>query len=646
MDSKVAHKSLPVSVIDLLLQQLRPIDRCLGLRLYRGSVLAPLPESEELALPAARSFWLAAWIHYAQAQGHSGLSLQPSARLSDIFCAGDIPPAADLCLADFFAELGELRDFKGARCVAMDGGEQEAPCRFDHSTRILYFQSSYQRELELAQAWVQRSRTYMIPASPDLKMLWGHCFPAAAVTQNPWQSVACFCALRQSLCLITGGPGTGKTTTMARWICLLQCLEDTARPQRIHLLAPTGKAAMRLEESLQAQSAELMATLPEAWRTRMESMLLGSLQGATTVHQFIGRQADGRVRHHAGNTVESDCIVVDEASMLDLELSWALFQALPAHCRVVLLGDQNQLCAVESGKVFADLLAASGGASGASQQFTAAWLQAYSEVTGFSLPVVGLGEPAACDRVVELSHSYRFTAQSVVGELSQYLVQKQALPQECSSVMQTDSDQWLSQLRELWQPYGQALAADVAVEDLLKVFNQCRILCAQRTGPYGSERINTILARELVADASNCLEPVHGLPFMIQRNQAKLDLWNGDCGLFYYDASQQSLQAYLPGPDGLRCLNASTLSDWEPAFAMTIHKSQGSEFEHVAVLLPTTTINFVSWEMVYTAVTRAKKSIQLLVHPELLGQRLPRTQRDSGLAQRIHELQADTLSGA
>ena len=138
-------------------------------------------------------------------------------------------------------------------------------------------------------------------------------------------------------------------------------------------------------------------------------------------------------------------------------------------------------------------------------------------------------------------------------------------------------------------------------------------------------------------------EPVHGLPFMIRRNQAKLDLWNGDCGIFYYDAQQQSLQAYLPGPDGLRCLNVSTLTDWEPAFAMTIHKSQGSEFEHVGVLLPTAAVNFVSWEMVYTAVTRAKKSIQLLLSSELLGQRLPRTQRDSGLAQRIQELQADTL---
>lgn len=644
MDTDAMHEDLPLGVIALLLQQLRPIDRCLGLRLYRGSVLAPLPEPDELALPAARSFWLAALIHYAQAHGHSGLSLQPTVRLSNIFREGGIPTAADLCLADLFAELGELRDFKGARCVAMDGAGQEAPCRFDPRTHILYFQSNYQRELELAQAWVQRSRSYTIQANPDLKMLWGHCFPTATLAQNPWQSVACFSALRESLCIITGGPGTGKTRTIARWICLLQCLADTARPQRIHLLAPTGKAAMRLQESLQVQSAQLLGSLPEVWRTRMEAKLAESLHAATTVHQFIGRQLDGRVRHHAGNTVESDCIVVDEASMLDLELSWALFQALPAHCRVVLLGDQNQLCAVESGKVFADLLAASGGASGAAQQFTAGWRQAYSEVTGLSHAVVGLSEAVADDRVVELTHSYRFTAQSEVGELARCLVQTQALPHESSAVMQTDVDEWLPQLRQLWQPYVQALAADVAIEDLLAAFNQCRILCAQRTGLYGSERINVILARELVADVSNCSEPVHGLPFMIRRNQAKLDLWNGDCGIFYYDAQQQSLQAYLPGPDGLRCLNASTLTDWEPAFAMTIHKSQGSEFEHVGVLLPTAAVNFVSWEMVYTAVTRAKKSIQLLLSSELLGQQLPRTQRDSGLAQRIQELQADTLS--
>jgi exodeoxyribonuclease V alpha subunit len=644
MDTDAMHEDLPLGVIDLLLQQLRPIDRCLGLRLYRGSVLAPLPEPDELALPAARSFWLAALIHYAQAHGHSGLSLQPTVRLSNIFREGGIPAAADLCLADLFAELGELRDFKGARCVAMDGAGQEAPCRFDPRTHILYFQSNYQRELELAQAWVQRSRSYTIQANPDLKMLWGHCFPVATLDQNPWQSVACFSALRESLCIITGGPGTGKTRTIARWICLLQCLADAARPRRIHLLAPTGKAAMRLQESLQVQSAQLLGSLPEVWRTRMEAKLTESLHAATTVHQFIGRQTDGRVRHHAGNPVESDCIVVDEASMLDLELSWALFQALPAHCRVVLLGDQNQLCAVESGKVFADLLAASGGASGASQQFTAGWRQAYSEVTGLSHAVVGLSEAIAGDRVVELTHSYRFTAQSEVGELARCLVQTQALPHESSAVMQTDVDEWLPQLRQLWQPYAQALAADVAVEDLLAAFNHCRILCAQRTGLYGSERINAILARELVADVSNCSEPVHGLPFMIRRNQAKLDLWNGDCGIFYYNAQQQSLQAYLPGPDGLRCLNISTLTDWEPAFAMTIHKSQGSEFEHVGVLLPTAAVNFVSWEMVYTAVTRAKKSIQLLLSPELLGQRLPRTQRDSGLAQRIQELQADTLS--
>ena len=644
MDSEVVHARLSAGVIARLLQQLRPIDGCLGLRLYRGSALAALPEPEELALPSARSFWLAAWIHYAQAQGHSGLSLQPTVRLSDLFFDVSIPAAADICLADFFAELGELRDFKGARCVALDAREQELPCRFDHATRILYFQSSYRRELELAQAWVQRSHSYALSPSPDLKVLWQYCFPAVAVADNPWQSVACFSALRQSLCLITGGPGTGKTTTMARWICLLQCLQDAERPQRIHLLAPTGKAAMRLGESLQAQSAQLLATLPEALRDRLASKLTESLHGATTVHQFIGRQTDGRVRHHAGNPVATDCIVVDEASMLDLELSWALFQALPTHCRVVLLGDQNQLCAVESGKVFADLLAASRGAGGGAQQFTAGWLQAYTQLTGLSHAALELGESPACDQVVALTHSYRFAAQSEVGALARQLVQTQALPQEPSAVMQSDAHAWLGQLRDLWQPYAKALAADVAVEDLLAAFSQCRILCAQRTGPCGSERINAILVREMVADVANAQEPVHGLPFMIRRNQAKLDLWNGDCGVFYYDHQQQSLQAYLPGPDGLRCLNATTLSDWEPAFAMTIHKSQGSEFEHVCVLLPAVAANFISWEMVYTAVTRAKQSIQLLLSPELIGQRLPRIQRYSGLAQRIQELQADAAS--
>ena len=640
MDSKIMHNSLPIRLVACLLQQLRPIDCSLGLRLYRGSALEALPDAEELALPAARSFWLAACIQYAQSQGHSGLSLQRTVRLSDLFPERTgIPPDADLCLVDFFGELAEVRDFRGTCCVALDGIEQDAPCRFDNATHVLYFQSSYQRELEVAQAWVKRSRTYTIQPSSDMKILWGHCFPAGSVAENPWQSVACFSAMRQSLCLITGGPGTGKTTTMARWICLVQCLEDAVRPQSMHLLAPTGKAAMRLEESLQAQSAELMGTLPEALRARLEPKLAGSLHGAMTVHQFIGRQTDGSVRHHAGNTVQSDCIVVDEASMLDLDLSWALFQALPAHCRVVLLGDQNQLCAVESGKVFADLLAASGDA----HQFTADWLKAYTQFTGLKHANIEIGDAAAVDRVVALVHSYRFTAQSEVGELVRHLVETEALPQQECPVIHSDESGWIAKLLDLWQPYAKALAADVAVEDLIAIFNQCRILCAQRTGPCGSERINAIMVGKTVADIADGHEPVHGLPFMIQRNQAKLNLWNGDCGLFYYDVQQQSLQAYVPGPDGLRSLNAATLTNWEPAFAMTIHKSQGSEFEHVCVLLPEEAASFISWEMVYTAVTRAKQSIQLLLSSELLGRRLPRTQRYSGLAQRILELNADAM---
>jgi exodeoxyribonuclease V alpha subunit len=491
----------------------------------------------------------------------------------------------------------------------------------------------------------------------------------------PGQAVAVALALRQRLLVLSGGPGTGKTTTVVN---LLACLLLDHPTSRIALAAPTGKAAARLAEAIRERAASLPADL----RNR--------LPGQThTVHRLLGVRGDGRgFVHSATRPLDIDLLVVDEASMLDLALARRLFDAVPPRARVVLLGDKDQLSAVESGAVFAEI--------GASPRLGAAvradltrWLgQDPLDVPGI---VLDLGTTAATDRspladsIAWLTNTYRFGATSGIGRLAERV--RDGQPVEALDLLERSREapsgdlQWLPTtprpgpvllnpsastappapgadelIERAWagyQPLVDALLDDPTdATRALAAFQRFRVLCATRQGPFGTAAVNAALAARL----QQALSPrwpvarsaidgaVLGMALIVLRNDHGLQVFNGDLGLVLPGAAAAAgahgaagLSVVFPQADGrLRRLPVSRLPEHDTAFAMTVHKAQGSEFDEVLVALPPQPSRACSRELLYTAVTRARQRVTLAAPAAVVEAAiLSPTRRESGLRDRL-----------
>jgi len=392
-------------------------------------------------------------------------------------------------------------------------------------------------------------------------------------------------AFGQRLELITGGPGTGKTTSLARIIGLLQA-QAGGKPPRIALAAPTGKAAARMTAALAAAGVVVDAV-------------------AQTLHRLLGMRADGSgFRHGRERPLAVDLLVVDEASMIDLSLMAHLLAALPADARLILLGDRDQLSAVEAGAVFADLCAS---------------------------PVL-----ASC--MTTLTTSFRFGGDSGIGRLAESLRRgnvEGAIAQLRASGMdldwQPEGDQraLIAAARDGYRPYREAVAARLTPEELFARFNDFRVLCAHR------QDVAAINRALMVGDA---LRPAPGTPLMVVRNDALLRLFNGDIGLVLPDPADGSLKACFPGETaGPRWIPLARLPAWEPAWAMTVHKSQGSEFENVLLALPAAVSPVATRELVYTGVTRARSRVSLWAGAAVLQAAIEqRAERMSGLREKLN----------
>ncbi len=462
-----------------------------------------------------------------------------------------------------------------------------------------------------------------------------------------WQQLAAGLGLRQRLLVISGGPGTGKTTTVVQLLALLLAGQPGCR---IALAAPTGKAAARMAEALQARAAGL----PEALR-------LGLPTQASTVHRLLGPTGTpGLFRHHAGQPLAIDALVVDEASMLDLALARRLLDAVPLHARIVLLGDKDQLAAVESGAVFSDL-SANPALSDAARADLAALC---------GVPVAAIQPPAspandACalpDSVVWLTQNHRFAADSPIGLLAQAVQAGQAA-QALALLRKNDSDalRWstpgagslalgnmgyAAYFESLLQHPGDPAAAHAA-------FSRFRLLCAVRGGPSGVDTANQRLARH-ARDQLAVLQPPGddpaapsfvGRPVMVLRNDESLGLFNGDIGITLAAADDGELRVWFAdarASSGYRAIAAARLPAHDTAFAMTVHKAQGSEFDTVMVLLPTPPSRVLTRELLYTAITRARQSVWLVASAERVAEAVATpTQRHSGLQARLREAVAE-----
>ena len=481
-----------------------------------------------------------------------------------------------------------------------------------------------------------------------------------------WQKLACAVALRSHFSIVTGGPGTGKTTTVVRLLALLQHLAlsapaGSARRLRIRLAAPTGKAAARLHASI----ANAVDGLDLAKLGNGEAVRQAIPTEVSTVHRLLGSfGGTRRFRHDATNPLPLDVLVLDEASMVDLETMAAVIAALPARARLVLLGDKDQLASVEAGNVLGELCSRADAGHYLPQ--TRAWLEA---LAGEQIPgqfVDAQGE-ALDQGVVKLRHSWRFGADSGIGQLADAVNRGDAA--QAQQILRAGHRDlaWLeldardAVLRRLvlegHRPYleqvARAPAADAprpAFDDwaraVLKAYGGFQLLCAVRRGPHGVEGLNERIAALLHAEK---LTPAAhgwyaGRPVMVTRNDYALGLMNGDVGIALPLPVPEDPQRWLvrvafeASDGGIRWILPSRLPAVETVFAMTVHKSQGSEFVHAALLLPQEASRVLTRELVYTGITRAKGRFTLAVPAgagPVLQLALERRTRQGGAAPQV-----------
>jgi exodeoxyribonuclease V alpha subunit len=458
-----------------------------------------------------------------------------------------------------------------------------------------------------------------------------------------WQKIAAALACSGNLTIISGGPGTGKTTTVVN---LLACLLAEDPDCRIALAAPTGKAAARMLEAIRERAQHLSLEV----QTRLPTQ-------SSTVHRLLGvTPASGTFRHDTDNPLAIDVLVVDEASMLDLALATKLLEAVPATARIVLLGDKDQLAAVEAGAVFAELCA--------DPTLSRACITRLAALTGISATRIVPAPPLAVtplhDHVVWFTENFRFARDSGIGRLAADIRDGNAgRALEGLAAAGAPDVGWIEDgggtpasstidaIRTGYRAYFSALhegAADPAA--IFSAFGRFRVLCAERGGPRGVAGINEVLSRDLrqaregESGSATRTEWQIGRPVMVLRNDYVLKLFNGDVGIVLPDATGAPL-VYFPDSaveGGFRAVAPVRLPEHETAFASTVHKAQGSEFDRVLLLLPAQPSRVVTRELVYTAVTRARAHVTLVTGSEVLAQAIASpTHRYSGLMARLRE---------
>ncbi|QDJ12507.1 exodeoxyribonuclease V subunit alpha [Mergibacter septicus] len=512
----------------------------------------------------------------------------------------------------------------------------------------LYLQRVWQDEHQIA-TFLAQSKTNSKLNKEQIAIILDKLFPEQ--DSNPtneinWQKVAIATAIKQQICLISGGPGTGKTRTVSRLLIGLQWLQllNHQAPLCIKLVAPTGKAAARLNESI----SDAIQSMPLA--DELKNLIP---QQASTIHRLLGLSADRLAKYNQNNPLNVDVLVIDEASMIDLSLLATLFRALPASTKVILLGDKDQLASVEAGAILGEL------GQFLDEGYSLQHAEYLQQVCQQQVNTNHHQTPLR-DSLCHLSKSYRFDSQSGIGHLARAINQNNAhqswqcftryadlelINYQNSPAQQVANYAVTQYSRYLEQILAKKNLTQTQIKQIFTLFKQIRFLSALRIGHLGVENLNDLIAEQLrIAKLVYFRQPhewYSGKAIMVTQNDPNIQLFNGDIGLALPDEDGR-LKIWFESENGqFRAISPSRVPANEPAYVMTIHKSQGSEFEHCIMLLPQEFNPILTNELIYTGITRAKKRLTVFADEQIWKTAVyTHTTRQSGLAEQLRMLYA------
>ena len=515
----------------------------------------------------------------------------------------------------------------------------------------LYFSRLAGYEQTLAQRLLAMSERQLNIDDAVLTELLTRYFPDNPTLDIDWQKVACAVAATKGFSVITGGPGTGKTTTVTKLLAILQSLYQAA-PLSIKLVAPTGKAAARLTESilgaknkLKEIPADINALIP---------------QSAQTIHRLLGvKPFTNKFRHDKSNPLHVDVLIIDEASMVDLSLMAKLIEALPVHARLILLGDKDQLASVDTGSVMSDLC--QGLVLGQTPQYSKARCEQLNKVCFNGAAKLGAqtqSEFKLADCIAFLQHSYRFDAKSGIGQLAlavntnnrgilNYVEQQSSEGHFSDIILDYDFvsipiEKLVNSAASHYANYLTLIAQGASVAQVHAAFASYQLLAAVREGDYGVNSLNQRIERVLQQQGLISVNPNQrhyiGMPIMVSQNDYQLKLFNGDIGILMPDDSGQLKALFIDEQGNERAFSPARLPAHDKVYVMTIHKSQGSEFSYTAMVLPPlkqASIG-INRQLVYTGITRAKQTFELVADKKVLQLAMSKSvSRASGLYERL-----------